>query len=311
VDLSGYSLVHVHRIYFAIPFLLLKPGLKVVCTQHGRTFSVFQERYGRTLSRIFHPIARMIERFALKRVDRLVFVSQDVADTFAVKYPILMADCETRTSILGSMVELEGFGVGTSNYLQMRYGGDNRYILFLGRLSAVKDLGFLIELASCELQDQPQTKLILVGDGEDAGQLQEKAAALCSANMPLFHGPISATDVPALLQSADLLILCSQHEASPTVIKEALATGLPVLTNDVGDAKDFVISGKNGRVVQKTVKRYMEAIEEILGHTLSREVVFRASESRLVQCTPEFVSKEYSKVYRSLVRDLASGVSPS
>ena len=46
MDLSNYKLVHVHRLYFAVPFILLKPRLNVVCTLHGRTFSVFESNYG-------------------------------------------------------------------------------------------------------------------------------------------------------------------------------------------------------------------------------------------------------------------------
>ena len=37
-DLSTYSLVHVHRLYFAIPFMIFAPHLKIVCSLHGRTF---------------------------------------------------------------------------------------------------------------------------------------------------------------------------------------------------------------------------------------------------------------------------------
>jgi glycosyltransferase involved in cell wall biosynthesis len=43
------------------------------------------------------------------------------------------------------------------------------------------------------------------------------------------------SEVPAWLNASDALLLTSQHEGSPTIIKEALACGLPIVSVPVGD----------------------------------------------------------------------------
>ncbi len=45
-------------------------------------------------------------------------------------------------------------------------------------------------------------------------------------------------EVPVWLNASDALLLTSQHEGSPTVVKEALACGLPVVSVDVGDVAE-------------------------------------------------------------------------
>ena len=53
------------------------------------------------------------------------------------------------------------------------------------------------------------------------------------------------TEVPCWLNAADVLLLTSKHEDSPTIIKEALACGLPIVSVNVGDVAER-IEGING-----------------------------------------------------------------
>ncbi|HEY0839732.1 MAG TPA: glycosyltransferase, partial [Vulgatibacter sp.] len=57
------------------------------------------------------------------------------------------------------------------------------------------------------------------------------------ARFQLLRG-IPNADVPTFLSAGDCLLLTSSHEGSPTVVKEALACGLPVVSVDVGDVAD-------------------------------------------------------------------------
>ncbi len=52
--------------------------------------------------------------------------------------------------------------------------------------------------------------------------------------------PIRPEDVPAHLNAADVVLLTSRTEGSPNVVKEAMACNRPLVTVDVGDARDIV-----------------------------------------------------------------------
>lgn len=90
---------------------------------------------------------------------------------------------------------------------------------------------------------------------------------------------VTNTEVPIWMNASDVLLLTSIHEGSPTVVKEALACGVPVVSVDVGDVAERIggIAGCHMalpepedlaaklRLVQRTADRVSarEKIEEL------------------------------------------------
>lgn len=301
LDLSSYKVVHVHRSYFAIPFILLKPNLKIVCSLHGRTFAVFQENFGSGMFSLVKKIFMAIELFALRNIDYLVPVSGDVVRSFSSKYPEFFARKKDEIRVIGSMLDLSAFTPQESSYLADLYGSDQKYLVFLGRMAPVKDIRFLIEMFASQFQARTDIKLVLIGHGESIDEYQDLASQLCQNNPPIFHGEVSADEVPSLISSASVALLCSQHEASPTVVKEALASGVPVVSNHIGDVDEFIIDGVNGHIVEKDFDAYGRAILALLDPVMQRAEVSLASKASLHKCTVDYVGGEYLDIYESLV----------
>jgi teichuronic acid biosynthesis glycosyltransferase TuaC len=74
--------------------------------------------------------------------------------------------------------------------------------------------------------------------------VREVQRAGVSAELHRLEG-VKHEDVPLWLNSSDCLILTSENEGSPNIVKEALACGVPVVSVDVGDVAERVhrISG--------------------------------------------------------------------
>lgn len=301
LDLSNYDVVHVHRLYYAIPFIIFKPRLKIVCTLHGRTFSVFEANYGSILLKLVKPAFRGIEKVAIHHIDCLVPVSQDVVNSFTEKYGRFFSDKAKRMEVVGSMVDLSAFNIQESRYLQNRLGGSNKYVLMIGRLAKVKNVEFLIELWSKSFQDKSNIKLVIAGDGECKEELLLLAQNRCTINKPIFLGAVPHYEMASLISSCDMVILSSHHEASPTVIKESLSCGVPVVTNDVGDAAEFIVDGKNGFIVAKENQSYFIAINSILDNSISKDDVFEASSKKLHESSVNHITDKYVTIYNAVV----------
>lgn len=70
-------------------------------------------------------------------------------------------------------------------------------------------------------------------------------------------------DMPLFMNAADLLVLASMIEGSPLAVKEAMATNLPVVTADVGDARELIGPTEGCYVVGRDAKSIADKIVEV------------------------------------------------
>lgn len=67
-------------------------------------------------------------------------------------------------------------------------------------------------------------------------------------------------ELTCLMQAADTLLLCSEREGSPQVLKEAILNSLPIVANDVGDVKSICADTDNCFIVPKKVEAYTKIL---------------------------------------------------
>jgi glycosyltransferase involved in cell wall biosynthesis len=123
-------------------------------------------------------------------------------------------------------------------------------ILAVGRLAALKGFDILIRAVYHIRQHTPVT-LELIGDGEDAGRLRRMTRELGIEDAVVFRGWLPFDEVRKAMQTATLLAHPSAGigDAVPTVIKEALALGLPVVASSVAGIPELLDDGRCGVLV--------------------------------------------------------------
>ncbi len=102
--------------------------------------------------------------------------------------------------------------------------GESYALLHVGRFGGEKNHTFLLDTFAEVLRQDPDAKLLLAGDGELRAAMEAKAAALPEGSVR-FLGVRS--DVPALMQAADVFVFPSLFEGLPVTMIEAQAAGLP------------------------------------------------------------------------------------
>ena len=102
--------------------------------------------------------------------------------------------------------------------------------LHVGRFMDVKNHRFLIEIFRELHHRQPESVLLLVGDGELRPQIEKQVEEAGLKEAVRFLGNIS--DVPDKMILADALIFPSKYEGLPTVLLEAQASGLDCFISD-------------------------------------------------------------------------------
>lgn len=110
-----------------------------------------------------------------------------------------------------------------------------RYFLFLGYLSWVKGLDFLLRVWDRFSKAHPETVLVVAGgsdlDPAYGAQLRLSARTAGLPGSVIFPGPVSGEFKRGLLQNAIAVLLPSVRESFGNVVLESLAAGTPVLAS--------------------------------------------------------------------------------
>lgn len=182
---------------------------------------------------------RAIEVELGKRTQRVVAVSESEAETIK-QSAVVPAErvCTVPNgldpSVYGSARPLDRTALG--------FERGRPLLITVGLLNAAKGQDLAIEaLADPRLAG---LQLMLVGHGEDQPALEQRIAALGLGDRVRLLG--WRDDVPALLCSADGLLLPSRWEGMPYAVLEAMAAGLPVIATRVDGARELVQPGSTG-----------------------------------------------------------------
>jgi glycosyltransferase involved in cell wall biosynthesis len=216
--------------------LLGKPQrVKIIHTFHGH---IFHSYYGGLKTKIFLLIEKMLARFA---TDKIVVITgqqfAEIHDKFGVgkrkQFELIPLGID--------LEKLEDAGDGRAALRQeLGAGADEIVVGFVGRLTAIKNVGLLLEAArlyhACDKSDTlPRLKFVIIGDGELRGQLESEAADL--GPLVTFLG--NRNDPHVFYAGLDIVALTSHNEGTPLSLIEAMACAKPFVATAVGGVIDL------------------------------------------------------------------------
>jgi glycosyltransferase involved in cell wall biosynthesis len=173
-------------------------------------------------------------------------------------------------------------------------------LLWVGRLDPVKGFEELIA-ALAQLRARRDIRLVLVGDGDYRPTVEALIARHGVDEQVMLLG--ARRDVPALMAAADIFVFPSYTEGLPTVLLEAMASGIPIVTTDVAGCRDIVTHGQTGLIVPpRNAKALATAIETILDEP-DRAGRLVETARRLVRERhgQTAVADRYDRLYRSIL----------
>lgn len=116
----------------------------------------------------------------------------------------------------------------------LRLSAEDEVILFVGRIGTEKNLGLLIKAFEIVNKQRPQSKLLIVGTGEDIGAFKEQASATTRPEHILFTGNIQREKLGGLYGLATVFAFPSLADTQGLVLSEAAWAGLPIVMIDKG-----------------------------------------------------------------------------
>ena len=214
---------------------------KIMHTYHGFGFNDYQKWWVRKL-------VIWLERVTARVTDKLVAVS----DENIKKGLANGVGEEGQYTVIHSGIRTKAFSEGSSDIDEKRREiGIEKNESVIGMIACFKPqkapLNF-IRLAERVCSIYPRAKFVLVGDGELRPKTEKLIAELNLKTRVVLTG--WRRDISQLIHIFDVLVLTSLWEGLPRVFLEAWACGKPVVATNVDGAREAVIDGVNGFLVE-------------------------------------------------------------
>jgi glycosyltransferase involved in cell wall biosynthesis len=232
IDSFAPDIVHAQFGKFnALVAALAKGRAPLVITFRGTDIN-----HNASYSRARSALGLAASQLAAFLADGLVCVSREIRDK-------VLASRRRRCIVVPTGVDLRTFVPMERSQArkQLGYGADERIVLFnAGRNPAVKD---------------PELAAAAVGVAE---------VLLGEIKFLVLDGSASPDKIPLYMNAADCLLVTSRTEGSPTVVQEAMACNLPVVSVDVGDVRERLAGVAECAVVERDAAALGAALAAVL-----------------------------------------------
>ncbi len=250
-------------VYHAFDLDTLPPAFIASVLNRGRLLYEAHEYYVGIQALLKRPFTKTIwsilERLLIHKADRVITVSQSIADKLASRYAILTPDVIYSCT---NPVNTE-----RSDYLRENYSipPDKFIVLYTGILREGQGLMILPEVFS----KTDKAVMVLVGDGPLRMELETKSRELNTEERMIYAGQVDYDELEKYYNSADAGILLMEpiaennRYALPNKFFGYLSAGLPVIVSDIPELKRFVDEHSLGLAIPPRIQDAVYAVEKM------------------------------------------------
>lgn len=154
----------------------------------------------------------------------------------------IFANWGLRTEIVPNIVDLDRFSPGPR-----RTG--RAHIVVTRNLESIYDIPTALRAFAIIRGQYPEARVSIAGSGALRGELERLAASLHIAEAVRFTGILDNEQLPDLYRSADLMLNPATADNMPISILEAMASGVPIVSTNVGGVPFLVEDGSTALLV--------------------------------------------------------------
>jgi glycosyltransferase involved in cell wall biosynthesis len=284
-------IVHTHTakagVLGRLAALSVSRKIYIIHTFHGHLLHGY---FGRFKTKIVVLIERILAHFS----DALIAVGNKVKDDL-LDARIGRAE---QYSVIGPGLSLETLPSRKNSKASLSIPESTFVISWIGRVVPIKAPHRIIEIASECVKRELNVQFLVAGGGPLLATITNDSKKL---GLPInFLGWQS--DIEPVLSASNLVMLTSENEGTPISLIQAQMAGIPVLTTDVGSAREVLLPGVSGFCLEYSVKAFADKIELLQKDSdLEREMGACASEMANTNFSLERMIRDHEYLYTSLI----------
>jgi glycosyltransferase involved in cell wall biosynthesis len=264
----------------------------IVHTYHGHVFHGY-----------FNPmVTKMViflEQFLGRISTKIITISPEQQQEIVNKFKVVPLE---KTCIIPLGFDLKRFEESQTKRDELRTDAgilnEQCAVAIVGRLAPIKNHRLFIDAAALVHSQYPNEFIFyVVGDGE----LKTEIKSYLEKTYPLLNENIVFTswiaDMTTFYPAMDIVCLTSLNEGTPVSLIEAQASGIPVISTNVGGVKDIVQANETGIIMEG------RAQDELAKHLIELHLN-RSLRMKMSQNARNFVKEKFT--YQRLVDDMDS-----
>jgi glycosyltransferase involved in cell wall biosynthesis len=240
---------------------LYRSGVAMACKRLGIPYVVFfdadeileRDFAGTPITGLLRWRAVQMMRRTLGIADRVICVTEETKGHLVAQWDVPAE----RIAVFPNGVDIKHHRPDPESRLEVRasLGMDDAFVvIFVGRFYRWHDVTTLLQAFAEFAQHHPQAHLLLVGDGDERGAMEQLALGLGLGRRVSFTGLVSHTKIPQLVSAADVAVapyppMEQDLWSSPMKLFEYMASGTAVVASNLGQIAKVLQDGVNGLLV--------------------------------------------------------------
>ena len=262
------DLIHAQWLPNALLALLLKPFHRrpILVTVRGSDLPWVSNK--RLVTRVVRALASGIDHFIA------------VSDKYAQELHTILDIPREKISYVQNGIDTTEFTPAASKERtrgDLGFPANKLCLLYVGNVIEEKGVFHLLDAWLATHRNGQDPHLVVIGEGSAAEALAARVAASGLTNRVWLLGKQSNEAVADWMRAADMFVFPTMHpEGVAQVVKEAMASALPIITTPAGGIPEVVTDGVTGFLVpQGDSAALAERIIELLGDPERRRVMGR------------------------------------
>jgi glycosyltransferase involved in cell wall biosynthesis len=246
-----------------------------------------------------------LDRFTEKYADKFIVVSNALRDKLINNHSIP----QQKVITIYNGIELNEYQTQafaqSARKIRREFGIENEECIIgaIGRMVWQKGFEYFIQSIPKMISSIPKAKILLVGDGPLAKDLDSLCLRLGVRDKVIFTG--FRSDIREILSSIDLLVIPSLVEGFPMITLEAMAMAKPVIATNIDGISEQIRDGKTGILVPAKDSDFLAraTVSVFNDRETARRIGSAAKKEVEKKYSVEKMVRETEKVYWSLIRD--------
>jgi len=244
VDVATNNDLDILHVHYAIPHASAAYMAKQILRKKGKDIPVITTLHGTDITLVgkdktFAPVVA----FSINESDAITAVSQNLKQETYHSF-----DIEKEIEVIYNFVDIKRFSKKPLDAFRKALAPNGEKIMVhASNFRKVKRVMDVIE-AFAIIHKKVPCKLLMVGDGPDRPDAEEKCRALQICDDVRFLG--KQQEMEEILAISDVFMLTSEYESFGLSALEAMAAGVPVLSTNAGGLTEVNIHGETGFMYQ-------------------------------------------------------------